>query len=69
MTIPLVKYQVVISHREEGQMVMSIHSTLEEAQVSYIAAKMAMKAAVSTNIMQDPDWDELELQRVEVLIG
>jgi hypothetical protein len=67
MDIPLVKYQIVVSHESGAQMIMSSHCTLEDAQESYRTANMAMKSGTGSMIMRDPDWNELELQRVEVL--
>jgi hypothetical protein len=69
MDMPLIKYQIVISHEGGAQMIMSSHSTLEDAQKSYRTADMGMKLGRGSIIMRDPDWNELELQRVEVLEG
>lgn len=69
MSISVIKYQIVVSHEGGAQMIMSSHSTLEDAQESYKTADMAMKSGIGNVIIRDPDWNELELQRVEVLEG
>ena len=69
MTIPKVKYQIVVSKGGSAKTIISTHATLEDAQEVYRTAQVVMKLGSNNMIMRNPDWNELELQRVEVLEG
>ena len=69
MSISSIKYQIVVSHEGGCKMVMETYHTLEVAELNYQIAKRVMESGTGSMIMRDPDWNRLELQRVEVLEG
>jgi hypothetical protein len=62
-----VKYQIVITHADGTQMILGTYPTLEDAHDQYEESKEAMASSKGSMIVRDPDWNHLQLQRVEIL--
>jgi hypothetical protein len=62
-----VKYQIVVTHAGGTQMILGTYPTLEDAHDQYEESKEAMVSGTGSMIVRDPDWNHLQLQRVEIL--
>jgi hypothetical protein len=67
MTIPKIKYQIVVRYSNGEQHIKSIRYDLEEARKDLAIAQMLMSPEVESWISNSPNWVGVELQQVQTL--
>jgi hypothetical protein len=69
MTIPKVKYQIVVTQANGTQIVMYNYLDLDQAMTKFVATRLILESGAENLIPKDPHWSRIELQRIEIVEG
>lgn len=67
MTVPKVKYQIVVGEEGGTELVMTTYVSLDDAKKMYKLLKATIDSGQNSIVVNAPNYNRIELQRVEVL--